>query len=449
MKDLVKIRIKNFRIMKTKKIILLSGVVIAFYIQAIGQITFTPQYMGRGEYRHGYQSLADTNQNSASFVSQRARLTGEYKTDKYKIVLGVQDIRTWGSVANLAIDSKGLLSISEAYAELTPNKKIAARFGRQILSYDDDRIIGSLDWSMQSRRHDLALFKYTDSTLSIHVGAAYNQNNEQTKTTGYTVAGNYKTFQYLWANKLINKTNLSFLFLNNGYQYGKTNTNGTKDSMTVFSQTAGLRGTYKGEKLSGLIYGYYQFGKDAANKDLNAYCASAEVSYAITKDFSATIGAEILSGTSQTDTANKTNNSFNPFYGTNHRYNGYMDYFYVGNHINSVGLIDGYFKLNYSYKSLMLGLNTHLFNAAANIMDKNVTTSITSLPSILGTELDFTMSYKLTDEVAFQGGYSQIFGTSSMVMLKGGSSSETNNWAYVMLIIRPGKIKWPKTGLKT
>lgn len=434
--------------MKKKKILLLSGAGIALCIQLMGQVTFTPQYMGRGEYRHGYQSLADTSQNPAAFVSQRTRLTGEYKTDKYKIVLGVQDIRTWGSVANSVIDSKSLLSISEGYAELTPNKKIAARFGRQILSYDDDRIIGSLDWAMQSRRHDLALFKYTDSTLSIHVGAAYNQNQEQAKTTVYSVAGNYKTFQYLWVNKLMGKTNLGFLFLNNGYQHGKTNTDGTKDSMTVFSQTAGLRGAYKGEKLSGLIYGYYQFGKDATDKDLNAYCASAEVSYTIIKDFSATIGGEILSGTSQTDTANKTNNSFNPFYGTNHRFNGYMDYFYVGNHINSVGLIDGYFKLNYTYKNLLFGLNTHLFNAAADVKDKKVTTSIASMPSSFGTELDFSMSWKFTDEVAVQGGYSQIFGTSSMAMLKGGNTSQTSNWAYVMLIIRPGKVKWPKTGLK-
>ena len=120
--------------MKRKKISLLISIGIAISFQVIGQVSFTPQYMGRGEYRHGYQSLADTNQNPAAFVSQRTRLTGEYKADKYKIVLGVQDIRTWGSVANSAIDSKSLLSISEGYAELTPNKKIAARFGRQILS---------------------------------------------------------------------------------------------------------------------------------------------------------------------------------------------------------------------------------------------------------------------------------------------------------------------------
>ena len=37
----------------------------------------------------------------------------------------------------------------------------------------------------------------------------------------------------------------------------------------------------------------------------------------------------------------KENNSFTPFYGTNHKFNGHMDYFYVGNHIGNVGLREG------------------------------------------------------------------------------------------------------------
>jgi len=39
------------------------------------------------------------------------------------------------------------------------------------------------------------------------------------------------------------KTNLGFLFLNNGYQHGKTNTDGTKDSMTVFFTNSRLEGS--------------------------------------------------------------------------------------------------------------------------------------------------------------------------------------------------------------
>ena len=155
--------------------------------------------MSRGEYRHGYQTLADTNQKSSVFISQRARISAEYKHEKFKIHVSAQDIRTWGSVANSAIDTKGLFSIYEAYGELNFSKKISAKIGRQAISYDDDRIFGSLDWAMQGRRHDAAVLKYTDSTWAVHVGAAYNQNSESNKFIQYTV-NNYKEFQYLWAN---------------------------------------------------------------------------------------------------------------------------------------------------------------------------------------------------------------------------------------------------------
>lgn len=431
----------------TNRMRILVSIITLIGFNSIAQVSFTPQYMGRSEYRHGYQSLADTNQNAAAFVSQRARLTGEYKTDKYKFVIGVQDVRTWGSVANAAIDTKGFLSVSEAYGELMPTNKFSFKFGRQILSYDDDRIIGSLDWAMQSRRHDAGVFKYTDSTTSVHLGVAYNQDKEQNKSTFYTTTGNYKTLQYLWANKQFGKSSLSFLFLNNGNQFVKVNSNGTKDTMLTFSQTIGLREAYKAEKLGVIAYAYFQTGKDAVNRDLSAYDVSLEATYSVVKKLSLTLGGEILSGTSQTDTANKVNNSFTPLYGTNHRFNGYMDYFYVGNHANSVGLIDGYLKVNFIHNDLLLGLNTHLFSAAAAIRDTK-TTNIQAMSSSLGIEIDFTISYKITNDVSFQGGYSQVMGSNSMVAIKGGNTSVTSNWAYAMLIIRPGKIKWPKTGLK-
>ena len=116
--------------------------------------------------------------------------------------VAVQDVRTWGSVANSAIDTKGLLSIYEANVELLMSKKWALKVGRQAISYDDDRIFGTLDWSMQGRRHDAAILKYRDSTWSGDAGFAFNQNAESYKLAQYTV-NNYKNFQYLWVENLI------------------------------------------------------------------------------------------------------------------------------------------------------------------------------------------------------------------------------------------------------
>lgn len=416
---------------------------------AHAQFQFNGQYMARGEYRHGYQTLADTNQKGSVFISQRARLSGEYKHDKFKIHISGQDIRTWGSVANSAIDTKGFFSIYEAYGELNFTKKLTAKIGRQAISYDDDRIFGSLDWAMQGRRHDAAVLKYADSSWAVHVGAAYNQNAESNKFVQYTV-NNYKELEYLWATKSYHRFNFSFLFLNNGMAYTKVDAATLKkDSITVYSQTAGIRVEYKDEKLNGLLFGYYQTGKDNVNRDLSAFDACAEVGYKPVKGLQLTLGAELLSGTSQTDTANKINHSFNPLYGTNHRFNGYMDYFYVGNHLNTVGLLDGYLRIHYTHKKVLVGVNGHYFKAASDIRDKRKGVTDKLADNTLGGELDFTMSYNYTEGVSIQAGYSQFFGTTGMQMLRGTSSlAPISNWAYLMVIIRPGTVKWPKVGLK-
>lgn len=416
---------------------------------AFSQFEYNVQYMGRGEMRHGYASLSDTAQKPSVFLAQRARFGVLYKHEKFKVNFAVQDVRTWGSVANAAIDTKGLLSVYEANVELLFNKQWSAKLGRQPISYDDDRIFGTLDWAMQGRRHDAALLKWKDSLWTVEAGAAYNQNSESGKWMQYTVANNYKSFQYLWANKKFSKGNCSFLFLNNGVALNKLNTQtGKTDSITVYSQTIGLRGEYKLDKISLLGYAYYQTGKTDVRK-LSAYDLSFEIGYKPVKGFLVTLGAELLSGTSQTDTVNKTNNSFNPFYGTNHRFNGYMDYFYVGNHINSVGLLDGYLRVSYTAERFICSLNGHYFNAAADVRDMKILSEYKARDPHLGAEIDATLLYKYTDGISVQAGYSQMFGTETLKTLKGGSISTTSNWAYIMLIVRPGtSVKFPKVGLK-
>jgi len=428
------------------KLHLLTATLLNMLLPVItyAQFNFTGQYMNRAEYRHGYGTLSTNNQLAAFFISQRARLGAEYVADKYKLVLSAQDIRTWGSTANGTIDAAGLLSIYEAYGQLIFNKKLNLKLGRQAISYDDDRIFGSLDWAMQGRRHDAAILQYNDSTFSAHLGTAYNANGETPSFVQYAVASNYQNFQYLWLNKIRGKFNSSFLFLNNGVV-------SSKDALIAYSQTAGLRTEYKNEKYGAVAYFYYQLGQDAARKTLNAYAASAEIFYKPVKAAQLTLGGELLTGTSQTDTTTaykNENHSFNPLYGTNHRFNGYMDYFYVGNHVNSVGLIDLYFKACYTHKKLLSSVNVHHFEAAAPVKDKSSANPTTAMNAILGTEIDITFSYNISDNVALQAGYSQMFGSSTLVALRGGQLAQSSNWTYASVLIRPGKNKWPKTGLK-
>lgn len=440
--------------MNLKACLLISTFTMLTLVSSFGQVKFSinGQYMNRAEYRHGYSTLAKPDQDVAFFISQRARITTGLKIDKAEIFVSIQDIRTWGSAANTTIDNAGLLSVHEAWAALQLNRKLNLKMGRQEIGYDEDRIFGSLDWAMQARRHDAALLRFYDSAshTTLHFGFAFNQDKEQVEGTLYTVPNNYKTFQYLYFNRSFGKIKTSFLFLNNGVQYSMPNTVPTEYT-TTFSQTFGPRLVYKeaGNKLSWNTAFYYQTGKNNQNRSLSAYDFLGEVAYQFTKTVSLTGGLELLSGTDETGTASDKAKSFTPFYGTNHRFNGYMDYFYVGNHGNSVGLHDFYIKGLVSYPKVFYGVALHYFTSAADVTDDTAVSTVHVTSGHLGAELDFTINYNVGNGISIQGGYSQMFATENLEYVKNivDGSSQTNNWAYLMMIVRPGTA-WPRTGLK-
>ena len=195
-------------------------------------------------------------------------------------------------------------------------------------------------------------------------------------------------------------------------------------------------------------------------KDVAAYLVGLDLGYKLSDNLSATVGFEMQSGQDQTDTTtayNDINHSFSPFYGTNHKFNGFIDYFYVGNHFNSVGLQDIYAKVKYKKEKSYVGLDFHMFSSAANISDGYKLATDTSaaynvaMSKNLGMEIDLSFGFELSKGVMLKGGYSQMFGTESLAWLKGvtdyqgqGRFDQTSNWGYVMIIFKPTFIKTEK-----
>lgn len=416
----------------------LTAFLIVFLNASYSQLQVTGEIRPRTEYRHGYKTLIDTGQTGALFTEQRARLNFNYVAENYKISMSIQDIRTWGSQPQLN-KTDGLTSFHTAWAEYHFTSTFSAQLGRQELNYNDERILGAGNWTQQGRSHDLVLLKYSDSTFTIHGGLAYNQNADIAVGTPYTVTNNYKELQFLWLNKKIREFDISILILNNGLQ-SPTSINGTR-----FSQTIGPYIEFKKNQWKTNFRAYYQEGTDGgSNKNIKAYLCGTDVFYSLPFNLKLGIGAELLSGQSQTDTTityQDKNHSFNPLYGTVHKFNGYMDYFYLGsNHINSVGLIDIYSKALYKQREWWIGLDVHKFMAAADVVNPKVLSQqgkYVAMNSSLGTELDLTFVFNLTKGVSMQAGYSHMFDTETLRVLRVVSKAETNNWGYFMLTFKP------------
>lgn len=372
----------------------------------------------RYEFRNGYGTLRPDTINPASFITQRSRIIFDYANDKIKLRFSPQNIRVWGDALTT---SKNDLNngVHEAYGEVNLSKKFSLKIGRQELDYNNARILGNVDWSMQARSHDAIVVGFKiDSFNKVHIGAAYNALAETNFSQPYTL-GQYKTLQYLWYNGKYKNYNFSLLSLNNGVAF---NNNGKEK--IAFSQTTGVVITYKKEKLHWEIAGYAQTGKIKSNT-VNAFYAQAAIDYQISNKFNIGLGAEYLSGKSNADTS-KVVKSFNPIYGTNHKFNGNMDYFYVGNFINSVGLIDIYANIKYKNKKFYANLTPHYFQSAADVYKGF---GVKENPK-LGVEIDLNAGYNLYKDFAFEFGYAQMFATNTMQFLKGGST-KNNNWFYI------------------
>ncbi len=151
------------------------------------------------------------------------------------------------------------------------------------------------------------------------------------------------------------------------------------------------------------------------------------------------MGGEYLSGTSSIDQndASKKDKSFTPLYGTNHKFNGWMDYFYVGSYNGSNGLIDVYMPLSLKIKKLTFKMIPHYFMAAATISTIQEDGSQKDYSDGLGVEIDYSMTYTASKSMNLSAGYSQMLGTESLQVLKGGNYENNNNWAWVMVTFKP------------
>jgi hypothetical protein len=413
------------KLLKTISLSFLGMLSMGTYAQELdANLQLRPRY----EYRNGFKSLMPIAEDATSFISQRSRLNFNYKQEKLKAKLTFQNIRTWGDVATTTQADKNGIALFEAWAQYDFDAKWSARLGRQVISYDNQRIFGEIDWAQQGQSHDAAVITFHPKNHQLDLGFALNANAENLlePKTAYTT--NYKSLQYAWYHTQFSKLNMSLLFLNTGYEFEKNIGNLEID----YKQTFGTYLSFKEKKWDTNLGLYGQTGK-SNDKSVSAWYAGAFLGYAVTNTFKAGLGYEYLSGKDQDDSSTKIK-SFNPIFGTNHGFNGFMDYFYVGNHQNSVGLQDAYLKLNYTSNKWQFTLMPHVFNAPNTVLDA----SNNKMDSYLGTELDFTASYTIQKDIVASAGYSQMFGSGTLERLKNVTdAANTNNWVWVMVSFSP------------
>ncbi|MFT6996122.1 MAG: hypothetical protein ACJA1P_002869 [Maribacter sp.] len=399
------------------------------------QFTIDGEFRPRTEYRHGFGSIIADDADAGFGISTRARVNFGYADESYKVYLSLQDVMTWGENRQLLpADANNSFAVFEAWGELTLGEGFSTKIGRQTLDYDDQRILGSVGWAQQARNHDAALLKYKKDKFLLDVGLAFNQDKADLSGfssvgTEYTTTGffSYKAMQYVYLKQSWDSFSGSLLVLNNGFQ--EYEDDGTTPDGTSSLLTFGTHLGYKKGKLGLDSNIFLQTGKRQGEVAVKgAYLASLDLSLKASDKVTLGAGVEIISGND--GDAGETG-AFFPLYGTNHKFNGFMDYFYVGNHANSIGLLDVHVSANFK------------LNATSSLMIKALNFSgeqeLASGEKSLGTEIDLVFAKK------FKGyglaiGYSQMFASDGMYELKGiteDAAAGGQNWAWAMLTIKP------------
>ncbi|MBD8488836.1 alginate export family protein [Echinicola sp. CAU 1574] len=399
--------------------------------EAMAQFTVSAEVRPRSEFRNGFKTLTDDSKDPVFFTEQRSRLYLDYLSDDFKFKLAFQDIRMWGESPQIYKRESGNTFISEAWGQYFISPSFSVKAGRQIISYDNERFLGGLEWAQQGRRHDALLFIYDsqESKSQLHFGLAYNQDAD-TSEPGfiqgdgagfYSVGGNYKTMQYGWYHKDFESTSFSILALNAGYQ--------NADSTVSNKQTFGfIPSTTLGSlKLAGDFY--YQTGS-FGGRDVNAFLAgiNATIQTSVTP---LTFGVEYISG--DDDPSNDQIKAFSPDFGTNHAFNGFMDYFYVGPANGAVGVNDLYLKTSWKLGKGSLKAHAHHFLTGSTQIDEMGT----ELSKSMGTEIDLVYGINLKGGVTWNIGYSQMFATDTMESLREGDKTHLQNWAWTMITFKP------------
>lgn len=419
------------------KKIMIYSLCFGFYFAnaQVDSLKMNIDFRTRTELDNGQKTLIPKGKNAETTIFSRARIGLDYYYQNLEMYFSAQDVRIWGETASTQIKNQNF-TVNEAWAKYQFNPKATLKIGRQILSYDNERLVGALDWAMQGRSFDAlkGIFSLGKNS-KVEAVVTYNNDGDDTNDTPtnevYGIADSgekTKSLQLLhYQYKDSNKSRFSVIAMNNVLQ----NADGTHYDML----TAGVNAGKYFESFGIFGSGYYQTGNNTAEQSKKAYQFSLNADFIVSKQFNIVVGTEWLSGNNY-DTAATENRSFSPMYGTNHKFNGFMDYFYVGNHFNTFGLNDYYIqtKMKFSPKSNLTG-NIHAFiTNGKQGMDSNGK----DLSKYLGTELDLVFQHKLNKQFGLFIGHSFMFASESMNTLKNVRDPKNlQTWTWLALHFNP------------
>ena len=415
--------------------------------EADKEFTISAKLNTRGEIRVGGFDEEDDSGNDlrSQFIMGQYRLNLGYKrADWFELKLSPQFSGVWGQ-------SGGTLNLAEGWLSMKHNKTgLFVKIGRQMLEYDDERILGYDDWTMTAPTHDVLKFGFEGYGHKVHALLAYNQNSDNPDNgTSYYAGGiqPYKTMQTLWYhyNTPKNFFGISLIGMNIGMQ----SKNSQYPNKTYYQQLVGTYVTLNPSivKLEGSFY--YQMGKEEKGVPLNAFMGSAKIKVTPSDMYNLSAGYDYLSGDNFPVTVNggfglifhKEARGFSSLFGSHHQFYGAMDFFYLDSYMHnfSPGLQNLYVGGNVApVPGLKINAAYHFYAISGDISYQQG-----YLKKALGHEVELNVGYTFANFVTVGAGYTFMRGTETMEILQQVSDNRRLHWGWVMLTVNPTILTLP------
>ncbi len=399
-----------------------------FGIYTYGQFSMEGELRPRMEFRDGYKTIKPAGAESVLIFSQRSRLGISYASNLYTTHISIQDVRVWGEEP---LNSNQInIALHEAWVEFNASTDFKIKIGRQVLKYDNERLIASTNWNQIGAKHDAIKFSYKAKGWEVDFIGAVNQSGNSLFKSPYLIFDQlYKNLGVAWIKKDWHNFSIANLSIVEGLREDANNT-------TIHHRfTSGIVtiGNIKNTHIEGRLF--YQGGRTNNGIAVSAHWINLELNQKLNEFNSITGGVDAYSGNESPDTNYGDDHAFDILYGGKHKLNGLMDYFTGPKSTKGMGLTDLYVKYNTRLgHKMLLGLDYHYFKTQGDFMIDNV-----AYKSYLGSEIDISCSIKISSEINITNIFGLMMPSKSMAVIREGNTSNTDTGFYftTMLTFKP------------
>ena len=432
---------------------------ISLLIFLFGSSVFAQQFEVSGEIRprfelnNGQGALPNDSSDATAYISQRSRINLKYSSDIYQFFISFQDVRNWGeeniATGTGAFTTSGSTGMHQAWFQLKLSDASKLKIGRQVFSYDDQRLLAGRNWNQYGLAYDAVLMQYKKDSWQFDLALSYNNDSQKGTPAGFGLNNYYvdpigrrlRTLNFAYIKKQINPNwSASATLLLTGYQKDKVS------NKPYFMETISLFSKYNDGNLEAKANVIGQTGKAQNGKKVSAYLIAAEASYKLGK-IKPGLGVDIISGhdaSNQTQDYMDVYHSFDQLYGARFSFNGLLNQFSVPANVSNGGLVDIYPSLHFVPAAKhQINLEYHIFSLHKPVVKAGYNEY---LEGGIGSELDISWQYAFSKELSTHVGFGYYFTNDNFAHLKRVNPAEIGKpyFGWVMLTYKPVLFKHSK-----